>query len=94
MSQATTTGRISTTTDLWSVDQTKAAFLGLTAHWIEARETSWTLFSQVIGFRGISGAHSGHNLARYLVGLCERAGIITAHSSKVCISSIYWSIVP
>ncbi|KAG2752567.1 hypothetical protein P692DRAFT_20708915, partial [Suillus brevipes Sb2] len=52
-----------------SVDQTKAAFLGLTAHWIEANASGiWTLFSQVIAFRGISGAHSGHNLARYLFG--------------------------
>ncbi|KIM57557.1 hypothetical protein SCLCIDRAFT_71914, partial [Scleroderma citrinum Foug A] len=25
-------GRVSTTMDLWSVDQTKAAFLGITAH--------------------------------------------------------------
>ncbi|KAG1906590.1 uncharacterized protein F5891DRAFT_975363 [Suillus fuscotomentosus] len=34
--KATTTGLVSTTTDLWSVDQTKATFLGLMAHWIEA----------------------------------------------------------
>ena len=30
--QAKTAGRVSTTTDLWSVDQTKAAFMGLMAH--------------------------------------------------------------
>ncbi|KIM57746.1 hypothetical protein SCLCIDRAFT_129661, partial [Scleroderma citrinum Foug A] len=32
-----TTGCISTTTDLWSVDQMKASFMGIAAHWIESR---------------------------------------------------------
>ncbi|KAG2348377.1 hypothetical protein BDR05DRAFT_944509 [Suillus weaverae] len=54
-----------------SIDQTKAAFLGLTAYWIE-----------VIASRGISETHSGHNLAWYLVDLCEHTGIMTVHSSK------------
>ncbi|KIK78605.1 hypothetical protein PAXRUDRAFT_163528 [Paxillus rubicundulus Ve08.2h10] len=85
--QSLATGHISTTTDLWSVDQTKAAFLGLMVHWIHVNEitNAWTLSSQVIAFRGISGPHSGHNLGRYFVGLCEHAGIITAGSSKVCV---------
>ncbi|KIK75896.1 hypothetical protein PAXRUDRAFT_38441, partial [Paxillus rubicundulus Ve08.2h10] len=59
-------------------DQMKAAFLGLTVHWIHVNEitNAWTLSSQVIAFRGISGLHSGHNLGQYFVGLCEHAGII------------------
>ena len=78
--------RVSTTTDLWSVDQTKAAFLGITAHWIETDEKTddWKTCSQVVAFTGISGAHTGKNLGRYFVGLCERVGIIQGSSSKVC----------
>jgi hypothetical protein len=39
--------------------------------------------STVIAFRAISGTHDGANLGRYFVGLCERAGIIDNHDSKV-----------
>ncbi|KIK94157.1 hypothetical protein PAXRUDRAFT_143495 [Paxillus rubicundulus Ve08.2h10] len=61
---ATTAGHISTTTNLWSVDQTKATFMGLTAHWIKKNINSgaWTMCSKVIAFKGISGAHSRQNL--------------------------------
>ncbi|KAF8442872.1 hypothetical protein L210DRAFT_790808, partial [Boletus edulis BED1] len=71
--------------DLWSVEQTKAAFLGITAHWIQADTNShkWSLRSQVIAFRAFPGMHSGDNLARHFIGLCERAGIITSTSSKL-----------
>lgn len=83
--QSPSTGRVSTTMDLWSVDQTKASFLGITAHWITIDESSakWSLRSQVVAFRAFSGAHTGENIARYFVGLCERAGIITSPSSKL-----------
>jgi hypothetical protein len=74
--------------DLWSVDQTKAAFFGLTAHWIEVGDSDvtgrWILQAQAIAFRGILGVHSGDNLGRYFIGLCERAGIVVGQSSKVC----------
>ncbi|KIM67463.1 hypothetical protein SCLCIDRAFT_41768, partial [Scleroderma citrinum Foug A] len=30
--QSTATGRVSTTMDTWSVEQTKASFIGITAH--------------------------------------------------------------
>ncbi|KIK78836.1 hypothetical protein PAXRUDRAFT_162948 [Paxillus rubicundulus Ve08.2h10] len=48
--QVTTAGCISTTTNLWSVDQTKAAFMGLTAHWIEKniKSGAWTMCSEVM----------------------------------------------
>ena len=73
------------TTDLWSVDQTQVSFMGITAHWIESNPTNgdWLLMSTVIAFRAISGTHDGANLGRYFVGLCERAGIIDNHDSKV-----------
>ena len=73
--------------DLWSIDQTKAAFLGITAHWIdsckESGSSNWTLHTEVIAFRGISGAHTGENIGRYFVSLAEQVGIITQPSSKV-----------
>ncbi|KAG2359518.1 hypothetical protein BDR07DRAFT_1378634 [Suillus spraguei] len=57
--QSITTGRVATSTDLWSIDQTEASFLGLTAHWIEVKKNKWNLHSQVIAFCSVSGAHSG-----------------------------------
>ncbi|KIM52671.1 hypothetical protein SCLCIDRAFT_68957, partial [Scleroderma citrinum Foug A] len=55
-----------------SVDQTKASFMGITAHWIESPvkiPTSWSLVSEVITFCAISGPHTGANLGRYFVNL-------------------------
>lgn len=83
--QSKQAGRISTTTDLWSVSQTKASFMGLTAHWIESdtQTSTWTLRKEVIAFRAVSGPHDGINLGRYFIGLCERVGIIDGYSTKV-----------
>jgi hypothetical protein len=82
-----TTGRISTTTDLWTADQTKASFMGITAHWIEIDKATgeWLLSSSAIAFRSIAGAHDGANLAQHFIGLCGRAGIInlSVNNSKV-----------
>ena len=61
--------------------------MGITAHWIESHAKSptiWTLVSEVIAFRAISGPHTGANLGRYFVSLCERAGIVAGQTSKVC----------
>jgi hypothetical protein len=71
---------------MWSADTTKAAFLGVTAHWIEVRlepKEIWTMRSEVIGFRTVSGDHSGKNLGRYFVGVCDRIGITDKDRSKV-----------
>ena len=38
----------------------------------------------VIGFKALSGGHSGENLGRYLVGLLDRVGIMDKRGSKVC----------
>ena len=60
--------------------------MGITAHWIESPvkiPTSWSLVSEVIAFRAISGPHTGANLGHYFVNLCERAGIIMDHTTKV-----------
>ena len=55
----------------------------MTAHWIEVKEGKWKLRSEVVGFRSISGDHSGWNLGRYFVGLCDRVGICDKDRSKV-----------
>ena len=70
--------------DGWSADTTKAAFLGMTAHFIEVKDGSWKLKAEVIGFKALSGAHSGENLGRYAVGLMDRVGIMDKKSSKAC----------
>ncbi|KIM56438.1 hypothetical protein SCLCIDRAFT_68622, partial [Scleroderma citrinum Foug A] len=60
------TGWVSTTMDTWSVEQTKASFLGITAHWIHIGEMAgiakWSLQSRVIGFCSLSGPHTGENI--------------------------------
>jgi hypothetical protein len=55
-------GSVSVTADSWTVDTTKAAFLGVTAHWIEIGEGKWKVRAEVIGFQSILGDHSGENL--------------------------------
>lgn len=58
--------------------------MGLTAHWIDVKDGKWTLRGEVVAFRALSGAHTGKNLGRYFVGLCDRVGIMSKTSSKVC----------
>jgi hypothetical protein len=57
-------------------------FLGMTAHWIEVKGKEWKMRSEVIGFKALSGAHTGENLGRYAVGLLDRVGIMDEKSSK------------
>jgi len=58
-------------------------FLGITAHWIEVKEKIWNMRAEVIGFKALSGAHSGENLGRYAVGLLDHVGIMSQNESKV-----------
>jgi hypothetical protein len=55
----------------------------MTASWIEVKDNKWKLRSEVVGFQPVSGDHSGWNLRRYLVGLCDRVGIFNKDGSKV-----------
>jgi hypothetical protein len=89
--QKTAPGMVSATADGWSVDTTSASFLGVTGHWVEVTDGIWKLRSEVIGFRGVSGEHSGKNLGQYFVGVCERVGIVNAQRSKVLYVSIILS---
>jgi len=58
-------------------------FLGMTAHWIEVKEKIWNMRAEVIGFKALSGTHSGENLGCYTVGLLDRVGIMSQKQSKV-----------
>lgn len=77
-------GKVSITADCWTADTTHASFIGITAHWIRVtKEGDWLLEASVIALRGLSGNHGGKNLGRYVVGLCDRVGIIGDEKSKV-----------
>ena len=77
-------GKVHATTDCWSQDLTSASFIGSTAHWIKILDTEWQLRAEVIAFCGLTGEHTGKNLARHLLGIFERAGIYLEETSKVC----------
>ena len=76
-------GKISTTSDGWTADNTKGSFLGIMVHWIEVKDMKWKLRSEVVGFQLISGEHSAGKLGRYFIGLCDRVGIMSTNESEV-----------
>lgn len=47
------------------------------------KKGEWKLEGRVIALRGLSGDHGGKNLGRYVVGLCDRVGLIGKERSKV-----------
>jgi hypothetical protein len=73
---------VSVTADGWSADTMKMGFLGMTTHWIEVKGKEWKMRAEVIRFKAISGAHTGENLGRYVVGLLDRVGIMDEKGSK------------
>lgn len=75
-------GKVSTTSDGWTAEAMKKGFLGVTAHWIEVKEGVWTLRSELVGYKPVVGDHSGENLSRYFIGVCDRVGIWTPEQSK------------
>jgi len=79
----TAPGKIATTSDGWMADNTKGAFPGMTTHWIKVKDDKWKLRVEVVGFQPILGEHSGENLGKYFVGLCDHIGIMNKGSSKV-----------
>ena len=60
----------------------------MTAHWIEVEDDKWKMRSEVIGFRAVSGEHSGANLGRHFMAVCQRIGIIDSKRSKVRIETL------
>lgn len=73
------------TADGWTSDCAQIGYLGATAHWIhvDPKTSKWSLRSETVGFRSISGIHNGKNLGRYFVGICDRIGIMSRTQSKV-----------
>jgi hypothetical protein len=73
------------TVDGWTADNAQIGYLGATAHWIhvDAKTSKWSLQSETVGFRSIFGMHNGKNLGRYLVGICDRIGLMSLTHSKV-----------
>lgn len=71
------------TSDGWMADNIKGGFLGMMAYWIEVQDDKWKLHAEVVGFKLISGEHSGENLGRYFISLCNCMGILNKESSKV-----------
>ena len=71
------------TADGWTADNTKASYLGMTAHWIKVDKEKWSLCSEVVGFQAISGEYNGWNLGRYFVGLCDHVGICSTGELKI-----------
>jgi len=60
-------------------------FIGMTAHWIEVKDKKWSLRSNVIRLKALSGGHSGENLGWYTVGLFDHVGIMDKKRLKVCL---------
>ena len=58
--------------------------MGVTAHWIKVTDGEWKLQAEVVGFQLISGDHSGENMGKYFVGLCDCVGTTSEKDSKVC----------
>ena len=70
--------------DHWTVDTTRAGFVGITAHWIQVTKSrEWKLEGNVITLHGLVGEHGGKNLGCYVAGLCNCVGIIGRKNSKV-----------
>jgi hypothetical protein len=66
----------------------------MTAHWIEVKDEKWSLHSEVVSFKAVSGDHSGWNLGWYFVGMCDRVGICSQEGSKVCNQALFGNLVP
>lgn len=82
------------TADGWTADNARIGYLGATAHWIrvDAETSKWLLQSETVGFRSIFGMHTGNNLGRYLVGICDRVEIMSRTHSKV--SHLFFFLLP
>ena len=70
-------GKISFTTDIWSRKGLNS-YLVITAHWLGPRgdDQQVVLRQALLAFRRISGAHSGQRIARIVLSILEKAGIV------------------
>jgi len=70
-------GKISFTADVWS-NGNLASFLAITSHWIacDNATSSLSLKAALIGFQRLKKRHTGRNLARAILRVIDRAGIL------------------
>lgn len=66
-------GRISFAVDAWT-SANFIPFLGMTVHWIDA---NWKARCLLISLEPLSGPHSGDNLAKVFVNVCNEFGILS-----------------
>lgn len=77
-------GKVSIAVDCWSADMTKAGFVGMTGHWIRVTKEGWWLLEAcILVLRALSGDHGGKNLGRYVIGSCDRVGLMGKEQLKV-----------
>ncbi len=56
------------------------------------KEGKWKMRAEVIGFKAVSGNHSGENLGRHAVGLLDRVGIMDKNGTKVLVVILWQSL--
>lgn len=66
-------GRISFAVDAWT-SANFIPFLGITVHWIDE---DWKSRCLLIGLEPLSGPHSGENLCKVFVNVCNEFGILS-----------------
>lgn len=82
-----TPGKFAITVDAWTADITKVSFLGVSGHYIEVIKGRWSMRSKILGLKGLSGAHTGENLAGYFIQMLKRVGIVSQDGHKVQLST-------
>jgi len=74
-------GKISFTMDMWTDDFKKKAYMAVTAHWLEKITLSGrvqpkiSLRTDLIGFKHVSGSHTGERLAEAFLFIIGRLKI-------------------
>jgi hypothetical protein len=79
-------GHVLFTTDLWS-NQNRKSYLALTAHWIARVDdmASLQLKMSLIGFHHLHGGHDGKLVAKAIIGLLDRAGVMVMVKYPCCL---------
>jgi hypothetical protein len=75
-------GKISFTTDMWTDDFNKRAYMAVTAHWLQSvslktssLQPSLSLRTDLIGFVYVPSSHTGEHLARVFLSIIDRLKI-------------------
>ena len=75
-------GKISFTTDIWTDDFNKRAYMAVTAHWLQgvslktsSLQPKLSLRTDLIGFVHVPSSHTGEHLARVFLSIIDRLKI-------------------